>query len=205
VPHREHARFCSARCRVAWNRQNTSAPGCEESALDWSSTAMRDATDRVLRESAPSGPQGFVLISEAVWWVTIVDATLVRYHPEAYNAVLAGRAAAEREAIEGTLAGLRFVRNWMGYHADHGDFIRPQPGRQRPGGGQIAAWTWRRAPEPAVASFPPLRQEWEMGRYQAYQAHLAGQAMGETFSRAAAFLGQATAQPVAGRSVSLPV
>jgi len=158
---------------------------------------MRDAADRVLRESSPSRPQGFVLISEAVWWVTIVDATLVRYHPEAYNAVLAGRAAAEREAIEGTLAGLRFVRNWMGYHADHGDFIRPQPGRQRPGGGQIAAWTWRRAPEPAVASFPPMRQEWEMGRYQAYQAHLAGHAVGETFGRAAAFLVQATAQPAA--------
>jgi len=158
---------------------------------------MRDAADRVLREGAPSRAQGFVLISEAVWWVTIVDATLVRYHPEVYNGVLAGRAAAEREAIEGTLAGLRFVRNWMGYHADHADFIRPQPGHHRPGGGQIAAWTWRRAPEPAVTSFPPLRQEWEMGRHQAYQEHLAGHAVGETFGRAAAFLGEATEQPAA--------
>ena len=158
---------------------------------------MRDAADRVLRESAPSRPQGFVMISEAVWWVTIVDATLVRYHPEAYNTVLAGWAAAEREAIEGTLAGLRYVRNWMGYHTDHADFIRPQPGRPRSGGGPIAAWTWRSLPEPAVTSFPPLRQEWEMGRYQAYQAHLAGHDIGETFDRAAAFLGQAISQPAA--------
>jgi hypothetical protein len=190
VPRREHARFCSARCRLAWNRQNTSDPECEQSALDWSGTAMRDATDRVLWQSTASRPQGFVLISEAVWWVTIVDATLVRYHPDTYNAVLAGQGPQERELIEGTLAGLRFVRNWMGYHADHADFIRPHG----PGGGPVAAWTWRPAPEPVVTSFPPLRQEWEMGRYQAYQAHLARHAVGEIFGHAAAFLGQVTAQ-----------
>jgi hypothetical protein len=162
---------------------------------------MRDATDRLLlREGTPSRLEGFVMISEAVWWVTIVDATLVRYHPDAYNAVLAGWPEDDRGTIEGTLAGLRFVRNWMGYHADHADFIRLRAegsgSRSRP----IAAWTWRPLPEPAVTSFPPLRQEWEMGRYEAYQAHLAGRPMDEVFGRAADFL--ALAAEHSSRSVA---
>jgi hypothetical protein len=194
VPLREHARFCSARCRVAWNRQNATTQGCEESALDWSSTAMREAADRVFGASAPNRAQGLVMISEAVWWVTIVDATLVRYHPDVYSAVLTGRPAAERELIEGTLAGLRFVRNWMGYHADHSDFIRPLAGHPPSGGGAVAEWRWRSLPAPAVNSFPPLRQEWEMDRYQAYQAYLAGHTVGDVFGRAGGFLGQARSQ-----------
>jgi hypothetical protein len=129
APRREHARFCSPRCRVAWNRQNAGDRPADASALDWSIIAMRDATDRVLRRRTSGGPQAFALISEAVWWVTIVDATLVRYHHDTYNAVLAGQAAPERVMIEGTLAGLRFVRNRMGYYADPADFIQPRHGR----------------------------------------------------------------------------
>jgi hypothetical protein len=194
VPRREHARFCSARCRVAWNRQNSTGPGPEQDALDWSSTAMREATDRLLRYSEPSRPHGFVMISEAVWWITIVDATLVRYHPDAYNAVLAGQPAGEREQTEGTLGGLRFVRNWMGYHLDHSDFIRPRQRHPGSDGVAIATWTWRSLPEPAITSFAPVRKEWELERYQAYQTYLAGHAVGEVFDRAAGFLGLATAQ-----------
>src|SRR5260221_13461412 len=93
APRREHARFCSARCRVAWNRQNASDRTAEVTALDWSLSAMRDATERLLRKRASGGPQAFAMISEAVWWVTNVHATLGRYHPDAYNAVLAGPAA----------------------------------------------------------------------------------------------------------------
>jgi hypothetical protein len=187
APRREHARFCSARCRVAWNRQNTGDRAAGVSALDWSVSAMRDATERLLRKRASGGPQAFAMISEAVWWVTIVDATLVRYHPDTYNAVLAGQGAAERRLIEGTLTGLRFVRNRMGYHADPGDFIQPQESRSR-GAGPITAWTWKSLPEPALASLPPRGQEWEMTRYLGYQAQLSGHTMGETFGRAAAFL-----------------
>lgn len=192
-PGREHARFCSARCRVAWNRQHTSAAGCEQSALDWSGAAMREAADRLLRPGAPSRPHGFVMITEAVWWVTIVDATLVRYHHDAYSAVLAAEPASERALIEGTLGGLRFVRNWMGFHADHSDFIQPapQPRGRGTGGAAIAAWIWRPLPDPAITSFTPLRQEWERDRYRAYQAHLAHHAVGEVFPRAAAFLTRA--------------
>jgi hypothetical protein len=188
APRREHARFCSPRCRVTWNRQNADDRPADASALDWSIIAMRDATERVLRRRTSGGPQAFALISEAVWWVTIVDATLVRYHHDTYNAVLADQAALERVMIEGTLAGLRFVRNRMGYYADPADFIQPRQGRSAGNAAAITAWTWRSLPEPALASLPPRGQEWEMARYQAYQAQLRGRTMRETFGRAAAFL-----------------
>jgi len=185
APRREHARFCSARCRVAWNRLNASDPPAEGGALGWTITAMRETIDRLLRARAMDQPHAFTVISEAVWWVTMVDATLVRYHPDAYDGVLAGHAAAERQAIEGTFGGLRFVRNQMGYYLDHADFIQS-------GAGAIAAWTWRPLPEPLLDALPARGQEWELTRYREYQARLAGQPVGETFRRAAAFLRRAS-------------
>src|SRR4029077_6276363 len=113
-PRREHARFCSARCRADWNREHVGDPVAGASALVWSITAMSDTTDRLARVRAADRPRAFTVISEAVWWVTMVDATLVRHHPGAYDGVLAGHEAAERQAIEGTFGGLRFVRNQMG-------------------------------------------------------------------------------------------
>ena len=162
-------------------------------ASDTAVIAMRDATERIPRAGASGGPQAFAMISEAVWWVTIVDATLVRYHPDTYNAVLADQADEERRLIEGTLAGLRFVRNRMGYHADPADFIQPRPVRS------ITAWTWKSLPEPALASLPPRGQEWEMARYRAYQARLRGHTIGVTFSCATAFLRRASEQSAGGR------
>jgi len=191
APRREHARFCSARCRVAWNREKMRDPVAEVSALQWSITAMSDTTERLPRVRAADRPRAFAVIGEAVWWVTIVDATLVRHHPNTYDAVIAALPAAERCAIEGTLAGLRFVRNRMGQEADHVDFINPQPGG--PGNDRIAAWTWKSLPEPALDSLLPRRQAWEMTRYQAYQAELADRTMGEIFGRATAFLKLAAA------------
>ena len=190
-PRREHARFCSARCRVAWNRQHVGDPPAEAGALGWTITAMRNTVDRLLRARTSDRPHGFALISEAVWWVTLVDATLVRYHPDVYDAVLAGHDEAGRRVIEETFGGLRFVRNWMGYHLDHSDFIQSRYGPGGPGGadyGLIAAWTWRSLPEPVLAALPARGQEWEMTRYREYQARLAGTPIGETFARAAAFL-----------------
>jgi len=43
-------------------------------------------------------------------------------------------------------------------------------------------------PEPVLAALPARGREWEMTRYRDYQAWLAGQPIGETFGRAAAFL-----------------
>ena len=113
APRREHARFCSARCRVAWNRQHVGDPPAEGGTLGWTIAAMRDTVDRLLRARTSDQPHGFAAISEAVWWVTMVDATLVRYHPDVYDAALASHGPAERRVIEGTFGGLRFVRNWM--------------------------------------------------------------------------------------------
>jgi hypothetical protein len=185
APRREHARFCSARCRVAWNRQHVGDPSDGAGALGWTVAAMRDTVDRLLRARTSDPPHGFAAISEAVWWVTLVDATLVRYHQDVYDSVLAGHDEDERRVIEGTFGGLRFVRNWMGYHLDHSDFIQPHAG---PGYGPIAAWTWRPLPEPVLAALPARGQEWEMTRYREYQARLAAAPIGETFGRAAAFL-----------------
>src|SRR4029077_14142027 len=173
--------FCSARCRVAWNRLNASDTPAEGGALGWTITAMRETIDRLLRARGWDQPHAFAAISEAVWWVTMVDATLVRYHPDAYDGVLAGHDTAEREVIEGTFGGLRFVRNQMGYHLDHADFIKPSPD----GPGMIAVWTWRPMPEPGLDTLPARGQEWEMTRYREYQAWLAGEPLGETFRHAA--------------------
>jgi len=202
VPRREHARFCSARCRVAWNREHMGDLEAAASALDWSVTAMSETIERLPRVRAWDRPRAFAVIGETVWRVTIVDATLVRYHPQAYDGVLAGQAPAQRQLTEGTLAGLRFVRNRIGDEADLAEFI--DPGEPRPGAGdrRITEWVWKPVPEPALVSLSPRGQRWEMTRYQAYRAHLAGRTLGEVFGRAAAFLKRAAAN---AHSVTDPV
>ena len=204
APRREHARFCSAPCRLAWNRENTGNRRVQASALDWAITAMCDATKRLLRVGAWDRAQAFAVISEAVWWITIVDGTLMRYHPEAYETVMGAQAPAERRLIEETLAGLRFVRNRMGYYVDHADFIKPEESRSDSDDGRITAWMWRSLPEPTLASLPPRGKAWEMTRYRAYEAQLAGHTIGEIFGRAAAFLKLASAKATSVTAVSSP-
>ena len=105
------------------------------SALDWSITAMRETTGRLLRATDWDRANGFAVISEAVWWVTMVDATLMRYHPDIHGRVLAGQDPGQCRMTEDAFAGLRFVRNRMGYDTDPGDFIQPavrQPSRRWP-------------------------------------------------------------------------
>ncbi len=200
-PRREHGRFCSARCRVAWTRDHAGDRPTAGSALDWSITAMRDATGRLLRTRAPDQARALAVIGEAVWWVTIVDATLVRYHPDAYDDVLDGMAQEERLRTEGTLAGLRFVRNRMGQDLDHADFIHPatnSAGRAGQAERAVAAWAWAPVPEPALELLSPRGQAWEASRYQAYQEHLAGHDVRGTFERAAEFLLRAAAAAARG-------
>jgi hypothetical protein len=197
APRREHARFCSARCRMAWNRLAMSDPAVQLSALEWSVTAMRDVTDRLARVKAADRQRAFAVVGEAVWWVTIVDGTLVRHHPETYDCVMGAQPAAERPLIEGTLSGLRFVRNQMGQYADHVDFIAPAADGGRADECRITAWAWKPVPEPLLASLSRQGQEWEMTRYQDYAAHLQGRSTGEIFGRAAAFLNLAAARVMA--------
>jgi hypothetical protein len=198
-PRREHARFCSARCRTAWNRDKLGDPAPGRNALGWSVTAMRD-TAGLLAGLAGDGSRAFAVIGEMVWWVTIVDATLVRHHPDAYDGVLAGTGPVRRREIEGTLGGLRFVRNRMRGDAGCGDLIDPAPGGDD---GLAAAWRWRPAAEPPLGSLPPRGRAWELSRHQAYQAHVAGRGIGETFEVVTAFLeaaADAAAQALTPRS-----
>jgi hypothetical protein len=102
---------------------------------------------------------------------------------------VAGLAPAERRAAEGTLAGLRFVRNQMGYRADPADFICPQPTPGGAGDAPVAAWTWNPVPAPVPGPVPPPRgRSWEISRHQQYRKHLAGHPVGQTIGQAAAFL-----------------
>jgi hypothetical protein len=193
VPRREHARFCSAECRVAWNQDNKAAdPVADVNALAWSITGMKDAADRVSQARAWDQARAFSVISEAVWWVTIVAATLVRYHPEVYDRVLGEQPDGEQTLIEDTLGGLRFVRNQMGRDVDHAGFITEgrsgsadKPG---PPGHCVGAWTWTPLPEPDCEALSPDGREWELTRYRSYQSQLAGHLVGETFDRAVGFL-----------------
>jgi hypothetical protein len=173
----------------------------QASALRWAITAMSDTTDRLARVGTWDRTRAFAVIGEAVWWVTIVDATLVRHHAGAYDAAMAGQAPAERQLVESTLAGLRFVRNRIGGAGDIEEFIEPGPGA---GDGAIAGWTWKPVTEPAVASLSPRAQAWEMTRYQAYQARLAAHTVGEVFGPATAFLKLAAANAPSITETSVP-
>jgi hypothetical protein len=193
VPRREHDRFCSAPCRAAWNREHAGDMAAAASALVWSVTAMTDATQRLSRIAAADQPRGFNVISEAVWRITIVDATLVRHHPAAYDSVMASQAPAQREVVEGTLAGLRFVRNRIGGDGDLGEIIEPSQASQCAGEDSITGWVWRPVPEPTLALLSTHGRTWERARHRGYQEQLAGHPIGKTLSRAAAFLTLAAA------------
>jgi hypothetical protein len=203
VPRREHARFCSGRCRIRWNSGKTGDPVTEVSALTWSVQAMHDMMRRLPLMCADDGPRALAVIAEVVWQVTIVDATLVRYYPDAYDDVLAEQPRAERGRIEGTLSGLRFVRNQLRDEAAYADFVA-WPGGTGSGGGSVTARVWQPVPEPALGSLPASGQAWETTRYRDYRSYLAGHQVGETFRRAAAFLRLAAsgAPAVAGVSAA---
>jgi hypothetical protein len=184
VPLREHARFCGVSCRAAWNREHLGDPAVEASALQWSVTAMSEATGRLPAVRACDRPRALAAIGEAVWWVTMVDATLVRHHREVYDAVLAADGATERRRTEQSLAGLRFARNWIGRGAGLDELIDSEG----PARGGVPGWAWKSAPRPELGHLLSRGQAWEMARYRAYQAELAGRTVGETFRRAVTFL-----------------
>lgn len=184
-PPREHARFCSATCRVAWNaEQDHDSPATAE-ALAWSLAAMTQATDRLVSMANCDHPTGFAVISECVWWVTMVDATMIRYHGDAYDAILDAEPDCGRQVIEDTLGGLRFVRNNLGFRRDPADFIHLDAGS---GGGGTDAWTWKPVSPLESRPLTPGEQDWELARYSSYQARLAGRPVAPSFTHAASFL-----------------
>lgn len=115
-------------------RGQDTAGGARQGAdgtLAWSLTAMSEALRRLAAASACDIPQAVAAATEAVWWVTLADAAMTRCHPGAYGTALAALDPAARRAVEGSFAGLRFIRGQLGYHADPGDFIQPPPAAAR--------------------------------------------------------------------------
>lgn len=203
APRREHARFCCARCRVTWNRDHSGDPAADTTALLWSVTAMTRTTERLPTIRAWERQRAVAAIGEAVWQVTLVNATLMRHHPDVYDRITASQAPAQRLLVEGTLAGLRFVRNRIGHEASLTPFVQV-------GGtdwARITIWSWNPVPQSALAALPPRARAWEMARCRAYQACLAGHTIGHTFGRAADFLNlvAAYALSIPGRARPLDV
>lgn len=190
TPRREHARFCSTDCRIAWNKDHDGVGAAPDAAIGWSVSAMADAVERFARAGSSDLPRAAAALSEAVWWITLVDATLVRYHPCDYEDTMARFGPGLRRKTEEDLAGLRYVRNQIGHATDPAKLIRPGTGR---GGGDGSGWTWSPLPEPALAGAPKRAREWELSRYHAYQARLAGRDVSGTFARCMAFLRQTAA------------
>jgi hypothetical protein len=186
TPRREHARFCTATCRMAWNREHVGVAAAPVAAIDWSVTAMAEATARVAW--AWDLPRAAAAVSESVWWITLIDATLVRYHPDDYENTLARRPDAPRRQLEETLAGLRYVRNLLGHSHDPATLIYPADGDGVRGG-----WRWRALPEPALTGMQPQSRMWEMTRYEAYQSRLAGGDVARIFASCGEFLEEAAA------------
>jgi hypothetical protein len=193
-PRREHARFCSAACRITWNRENASGQLTGDTPLTWSVAALEENVERLYKAEAMNLPEALAVISEAVWWVTLVDATMVRYHHDAYDDALADLDDGERNITEGTFTGLRFVRNCMGHHLDPADFVQPQQDSLG-GDAPVASWTWRQVPSPVSIALPHRTRAWETGRHLHYRVYLADRPVGETIHRAATFLTQVIPAP----------
>jgi hypothetical protein len=181
TPRREHARFCSSWCRMAWNRDHAGVASTPAVAIGWSVTAMTESASRLSAAGPWDLPQLAAAVGETVWWVTLVDATLVRYHPRDYERALAGKSVRRRKTEE-TLEGLRYVRNQLGKSVDPAVFIQSAGG---------TAWEWGTQRDPGLGELAPRARQWELSRYRAYQARLAGHDIVRTFARCTAFLDQA--------------
>jgi len=166
---------------MAWNDEHVGLAAAPAAAIDWSVAAMTEAATCLSRSGTWDLPRLAEAVGDAVWWVTLVDATLVRYHPRNYQGALAGRSARRRET-EQTLEGLRYVRNQLGKSVDPADLISPAAGDSAPG------WTWRSLPQPDLADLGPRARRWELSRYRSYQAQLAGHDVTATFTWCAEFL-----------------
>jgi hypothetical protein len=166
---------------MAWNDEHAGVAAAPAPAIGWSVAAM---TETALQLSSPRTwdlPDLAAAVGDAVWWVTLVDATLVRYHPRNYETTLEGRSARRRET-EQTLEGLRYVRNQLGRSLSPEYLIAPLSADGSP------AWTWRSLPQPDTSGLGLRARKWELSRYNAYQATLAGRDIAAAFSWCAEFL-----------------
>jgi len=176
---------------MTWNQEKLGNEASDLSALQWSVTALAEQMSRLPAVPAGDRDAAAAAIGELVWQVTIVDATIVRYYPDVYDTVREALPAVERQAVDGTMAGLRFVRNQMRGAGSPARFFAAagQGNSQGAGDGRAAAdWPWDTVAPPPRGGLPLRGRAWELDRYRAYQSFLAGHSTAETFGRAAAFL-----------------
>jgi hypothetical protein len=167
---------------MRWNDEHAGLAAAPAAAIDWSVAAMTEAAARLSTPAPRDLARLADAIADAVWWVTLVDATLVRYHPRNYEDTLQGRRALRRET-EQTLEGLRYVRNLLGRSVGAADLVTPAAAGVTP-----PAWTWRSLPEPDVSGLGPRARKWELSRYRAYQRRLAGRDVAAAIDWCAGFL-----------------
>jgi hypothetical protein len=170
---------------MAWNREHAGVAAAPAVAIDWSVIAMTESAGRLAVAGGWDLHRVAAAVGETVWWVTLVDATLVRYHPRDYERALADKDVRRRKT-EVTLEGLRYVRNQLGKSVEPDEFVRPAVGDDGSGG-----WAWRQLPEPGLDALAARARQWEMSRYRAYQDRLAGRDIARTFARCTVFLAQA--------------
>ena len=145
----------------------TGSPGGQDAgkdALAWSVAAMSGALRRIGDASGADVPEAVAAATEAVWWVTVVDAAITRHCPAAYRGALAALDPAARRAVERSGPGSDSIRGQLGDSADPGDFIQPTPGAP------AAAWTWRSVPLPS----PQRGTVRDTSPYREYRTQLAG-------------------------------
>ena len=181
---------------MAWNRDHLTDAVAEERALEWSLAGMHDVIEWLAGHQPADEATAFEAVGEAVWWVTIIDARLIRQYMDLYDAVLAAHPQVQHPVIEGTLTGLRYVRNQLGEDHRPGRFIEP-PAPGAPAETVTAAWRWVQLPEPGLTELLVHGQPWELTRYQAYEQWLAGNSVGQVFQRAGDFLNLATSRATA--------
>lgn len=167
------------------------------SALEWSVPAMRGATRRLTSLGRSDRTSAIAAVSDAVWAVTIVDAAMLRYHPDVYERVLAAESSADRQLIEQSMAGLRFVRNQIRDDTALAEFVGPDSAEDAAGHAGARTWIWKSVTRPPLARHRPRARAWETARYRAYQARLAGHPVPEVFERAEAFLVRTSAAATA--------
>jgi hypothetical protein len=162
-------------------------PVSNGTGLGWSISAMNGSVDRLYKAAGTDRPEALAIVTESVWWVTLVEASIQRSDQAAYNHTLLNLGPAERRAAEGTFIGLRFVRNWLGAHADPANFIQPE--HDDDGGvAPVAAWTWTLLPTPELGKVSPRDRHADAVRYRDYCTYLARKPVGETITSAVAFL-----------------
>ena len=178
---------------VGQDSQGGGPAAAGDGALAWSVAAMSDALRRLAGARAADIPQAVAAATEAVWWITAVDAAMILHHPAEYGRALAALDPAARRAVERSFAGFRFIRSQLGYSADPAGFIQRQPADCAP----ALTRTWQHLPSP-----PPQRgTARDTSPYREYRAQLAGRPLTEALTRTADFPSHAHAAASAGHRI----